>query len=292
FHQGTPEPLEPERSCQIVIQWRNPSVGRLVIGEKPFSCSECRERFWQQSHLIQHQRMHTGEKSYECFECGKSFSMSSKLLRHQVTHTGEKPFRCAECGKRFSGNSQLTLRLHRVWKELQPELRAHEAPAGAHPGETVQVLRVREELHRELGPDPAPAVPYSERPCGCSGCGKSFTVSSHLTQHRRFHTGERPFKCVQCGKSFLWRPALLRHWRVHSESPQACAECGDSFGQSAHLTPHRRTRTERPCACAPSAEGLRRELRAPAAPAHPQGRGALTGLAWSAKAVSFRKTIP
>ncbi|KFQ19212.1 Zinc finger protein 135, partial [Merops nubicus] len=33
-------------------------------------------------------------------------------------------------------------------------------------------------------------------------CGKSFTMKSHLTQHRHTHAGEKPCVCGDCSESF------------------------------------------------------------------------------------------
>ncbi|KFZ60451.1 Zinc finger and SCAN domain-containing protein 20, partial [Antrostomus carolinensis] len=45
----------------------------------------------------------------------------------------------------------------------------------------------------------------------CSDCGKSFTHSSTLNQHKQTHAREKPYKCVDCGKSFSSRWSLIIH---------------------------------------------------------------------------------
>ncbi|NXT65841.1 ZN287 protein, partial [Chaetops frenatus] len=54
-------------------------------------CPDCGKHFTHNSHITNHQHIHTGEKPYKCLECGKSFSMSSDLIQHQNIHTGEQP---------------------------------------------------------------------------------------------------------------------------------------------------------------------------------------------------------
>uniref|UniRef100_A0A663N2Z2 C2H2-type domain-containing protein n=1 Tax=Athene cunicularia TaxID=194338 RepID=A0A663N2Z2_ATHCN len=85
----------------------------------------------------------------------------------------------------------------------------------------------------------------------CVDCWKVFTRRSHLTHHRRFHTGEKPYKCWDCGKSFTESGRLLCHRRTHTkDKPFLCTTCGKYFFFSSDLIKHQRSHTgERPYVC-------------------------------------------
>ncbi|XP_057361349.1 zinc finger protein 22-like [Manis pentadactyla] len=78
----------------------------------------------------------------------------------------------------------------------------------------------------------------------CTDCGKSFSQSSNLIEHRQTHTEEKPYKCNECGKRFKQSSNLIQHQRIHTgEKPYQCDECGRCFSQSSYLIQHQRTHT-------------------------------------------------
>uniref|UniRef100_A0A8C5KMI9 Zinc finger protein interacting with K protein 1 n=1 Tax=Jaculus jaculus TaxID=51337 RepID=A0A8C5KMI9_JACJA len=100
-------------------------------------------------------------------------------------------------------------------------------------------------------PNPKSQVHTGERPWECSECGKFFSQTSHLNDHRRIHTGERPYECSECGKLFRQNSSLIDHQKTHTGArPYECNQCGKSFSQKATLVKHQRVHTgERPYKC-------------------------------------------
>lgn len=110
------------------------------------------------------------------------------------------------------------------------------------------------------------------RPHLCDICGKSYTQSSHLWQHLRFHqgvkpfacpiegcerkftirpdlndhirkchTGERPYHCLLCGKRFLTGSVFYQHRLIHrGERRYGCEDCGKRFYRADALKNHQR----------------------------------------------------
>ncbi|XP_028675909.1 zinc finger protein 235-like [Erpetoichthys calabaricus] len=131
-------------------------------------------------------------------------------------------------------------------------------PSGASPAGQEQ----RKSLKCQLENKGSQRSHTSQRPYGCSECGKRFNKKLHLEIHTRIHTGEKPFSCSECGKGFYEIGGLNSHMRTHTgEKPHRCPECGKQFTTRSLLHKHTSIHTVgRPFCCSECGrEFLRRD---------------------------------
>ncbi|KAL4071237.1 hypothetical protein V8B97DRAFT_436074 [Scleroderma yunnanense] len=139
-------------------------------------------------------------------------------------------------GKRRVRNSSLVLRLS-----------SSPAPSESDGSEYAQ--GEESDTATVAGPPTTPveAGRKARYPCTHSGCTRSYSKPSRLSEHYRSHTGERPFACKECGKSYLRETHLQAHNRSHlpeSKKPYVCTQspnCTKRFWTSQHLHIHENT---------------------------------------------------
>ncbi|XP_017869862.1 PREDICTED: testis-specific zinc finger protein topi [Drosophila arizonae] len=88
--------------------------------------------------------------------------------------------------------------------------------------------------------------------CQEENCGRKFTIRPDLNDHiRKCHTGERPYHCLVCGKRFLTGSVFYQHRLIHrGERRYECEECGKRFYRADALKNHQRIHTgEKPYDC-------------------------------------------
>ncbi|XP_053663331.1 testis-specific zinc finger protein topi-like [Anopheles marshallii] len=88
--------------------------------------------------------------------------------------------------------------------------------------------------------------------CSVQGCSRRFTIRPDLSDHiRKCHTGERPYECDVCHKRFLTGSVFYQHRLIHrNERRHACEDCDRRFYRADALKNHRRIHTgEKPYGC-------------------------------------------
>ncbi|XP_045713242.1 zinc finger protein 445 isoform X2 [Phyllostomus hastatus] len=243
---------------------------QVLTGQKPFWCQECGKTFTRKRSLLDHKGIHSGEKRYKCNLCEKSYDRNYRLVNHQRIHTKEKPFRCQWCGKDFIGRHTLCIHQRKHTRAAPPDGRPAEAPPSRDAGATSQEwkpsgqvpLDAREvACERRARPAGREDEPAGKKCHKCSMCGKTFSKTSQLISHKRFHTRERPFKCMECGKTFRWSSNLARHMKRHIGGTGIGPEDSQVGGDSTRSRVGHRPVSQLFCALSPTPADRDQQLR-------------------------------
>ncbi|XP_016961327.1 testis-specific zinc finger protein topi [Drosophila biarmipes] len=288
---------------QKAIRREKELFSTLIVGSV-LQCEFCEYIFADIAELLVHSASHVAERRFECTACNMQMNTAKEASTHFQTDcifmreairslnvTLSRHFVCNVCELKFANTDLLQEhrytsyhyfpRLSQTGKKLLLPCEfcevnfefAHEILA--HNEEKHLNKKKREKETRNGGTGRL-------RQYLCDICGKSYTQSSHLWQHLRFHqgvkpfvcqekncdrkftirpdlndhirkchTGERPYLCLVCGKRFLTGSVFYQHRLIHrGERRYECEECGKRFYRADALKNHQRIHTgEKPYSC-------------------------------------------
>lgn len=165
-------------------------------------CDICDKRFLCPSELRKHvERVHLKVRSNEisCPICGKPFGDLRDMKVHlSAVHNKDTEYPCPECKMVFYRLNDMVNHKRRM--HGGDRVRTHLCPTCGKGFCSKSDLRthisvVHEDIRKHV----------------CDICDKAFKVASHLTYHKRKHTGETPFQCPYCKKSFCGPGSISEH---------------------------------------------------------------------------------
>ena len=167
---------------------------------KPFSCSQCIQKFSNKSHLKRHIKNVHQSEIYRCCICFETFKKKVCLRNHEESHGIGNKLSCYMpfCSKTF-------------WNQdsLKNHIESHKLSlANKKDNQLIGRKRLREIEKEEKS--------YK---CPFDGCLKVYSTSYNLKVHvKSFHFNEKHFRCQECGKEFSHKCSLERHVTVdHGE---------------------------------------------------------------------------
>jgi KRAB domain-containing zinc finger protein len=168
----------------------------------------------------------------KCSMCSETFTGPSRLILHaKQAHNDLKPFKCSHGSCDKSYQNPKALKVHRKLHGTDLPFKCDECQSAFH-------VKANFQAHMRLHTG-------EKFTCDVENCGKSFTSSNYLKQHRILHTYSDhniplPYKCgfIDCPREFADKNALRSHQMVHGEKNFNCETCGSKFRTNSALKIH------------------------------------------------------
>uniref|UniRef100_A0A8D8SZ40 Zinc finger protein 112 n=1 Tax=Cacopsylla melanoneura TaxID=428564 RepID=A0A8D8SZ40_9HEMI len=100
------------------LKYHHDTVHALVK-KRLFQCSQCPKKFYRNSKLNAHLKIHTEERAYFCDICNHSFKTDNEVKKHKrFVHTDERPHSCQYCSATFKKSDHLKRHSKTPHKEM------------------------------------------------------------------------------------------------------------------------------------------------------------------------------
>lgn len=100
------------------LKYHHDTVHALVK-KRLFGCSRCPKKFYRNSKLNAHLKIHTEERAYFCDICNHSFKTDNEVKKHKrFVHTDERPHACQYCSATFKKSDHLKRHSKTAHKEM------------------------------------------------------------------------------------------------------------------------------------------------------------------------------
>ncbi|XP_055908570.1 testis-specific zinc finger protein topi isoform X2 [Eupeodes corollae] len=271
---------------------------QMVILSCILQCEFCDMIFSQVSYLFAHSACHSPDRHFECSSCEIQVGTSKEIFMHWQAEcvfsrenlkrgcSSQRFYVCNVCENKFGSLESLHEHRYTAYhffprKDTNSNLLLLPCEYCDRIFQSAnEIVEHFEEKHCRKNKRDTTTTKYRQYLCDI--CGKTYTQSSHLWQHLRFHkgvkpfackepgclrkftirpdlndhirkchTGERPYHCLICGRRFLTGSVFYQHRLIHrGERRYGCDECGKRFYRADALKNHHRIHTgEKPFGC-------------------------------------------